>query len=298
MIRKIKLILGFLAPLSLLAQDHQSKFNECLSKQDTVCQRETLEKWESSEPDNAELFTSYFNYHFMKARKEMVVLSPQPMSADALELRDSNGQVSGYLGSEITYDEIETQKGIARINEGIQLYPNRLDMHFGKIYVYGILKDWENFTNSIIQSIELSSINNNEWTWTNNIPKEKGKEFFLSSMQDYQLQLYNTNDDSLLNNMAEIAKTILYYYPEHIESMSNLSICYLLLGKVDQGLEVLLHAEQVDPQDDIVLSNIAHAYVLKGDKKMAIEYYEKTIKYGDSETQAFAKAKIKELKGK
>jgi tetratricopeptide (TPR) repeat protein len=130
----------------------------------------------------------------------------------------------------------------------------------------------------------------------NNEKKETGKDFFLSSLQDYQLQLYNTGNDDLLVNMRKIANEILKYYPNHIESLSNLAITYLLTQQYDNAIKPLLKAEKINPKDYIVLSNLAHAYKLKGDKEKTIEYYEKTIEYGDEQAKQYAKQQLKELK--
>ena len=96
--------------------------------------------------------------------------------------------------------------------------------------------------------------------------------------------------------MREIANEVLKHYPNHIPSLSNISISYLVSGKFDKGIETLLKAEKINPKDFIVLSNIAHGYNLKGDKKKAIEYYEKTIEFGDESAKEFAKQRITELK--
>jgi len=84
-----------------------------------------------------------------------------------------------------------------------------------------------------MKTIDYSVINDNQWTWANNENQENGKDFFLSSLQDYQVQLYNTGNDDLLLNMREIANEVLKFYPNHIESLSNLSITYLLTGEYD-----------------------------------------------------------------
>ena len=277
-------------------QDYQNNFQKHLEINDTVKLFEVLTEWEKASPNDPELFTSYFNYYFLKSRIEVVTLTTEEPEGESLVFKDSLNQIAGYIGSQINYDLIEFQKGIDKINQGIDLYPNRLDMRFGKIYVFGKIKDWEKFTNEIIKTVKYSATNNNDWTWTNNEKQENGKDFFLTSIQDYQIQLYNTGDDNLLVNMREIANEILKYYPDHIESLSNLSITYLLTGEYDKGIESLLKAEKLNPEDYIVLSNIAQGYKLKGDKKKAIEYYEKTMKYGDEQAKAAAKQQIKELK--
>jgi tetratricopeptide (TPR) repeat protein len=176
------------------------------------------------------------------------------------------------------------------------MYPNRLDMRFGKIYALGQSEDWENFTKEIVKTIQYSKKNNNEWTWTFNEKKENGKEFFLGSIQDYQLNLYETKNDDLLKNMRRIAEEILKIYPDHIESLSNISINYLLTGQYDKGIEALLKAEKIDPKDGVVLSNIAHGYKLKGDIHNSIKYYEKMLKLEDPRAVEFAKQQIESLK--
>lgn len=277
-------------------QNFYSEFQKNLKTNDTIKQLETLTAWEKDNPKDPELITCYFNYYFSKSKNELILLSTQKPNGLGFELKDSLNQTAGYLGSQIEFNQIEFQKGIDKINKGIELFPNRLDMRFGKIYAYGQIKDWRNFTNEIITTVQYSKKNNNEWTWTNNEKRTDGKEFFLSSLQDYQIQLYNTGDDNLLIDMRNIANEVLKYYPDHVESLSNLSITYLLNGEYDKGIEPLLKAEQLNPKDYIVLSNISQGYKLKGDKKKAIEYYEKVIQFGDSDTKAYAKDQIKELK--
>lgn len=286
----------FILPFLLIAQDFQSEFQTCLAGQDTTCQITILKKWEKKNPNDPELFTSYFNYHFMKARQEVIALSTEEPNGEGFVLRDSANQVAGFLGSQIYFNPIELKKGFDRIDKGIEKFPDRLDMRFGKVYVLGQVEDWEKFTREILTAVKHSVSNDNKWTWTNNQVQEGGEDFFLSSVQDYQVQLYRTGNDSLLLNMREIANTILDYYPEHVESLSNLSITHLLLGEFDEGIEPLLKAEKINPEDYIVLSNIANGYKLKGDKDKAIEYYEKTIQFGDEQAREFAKQQIELLK--
>lgn len=292
----LEVIIIIFLPIISNGQDFQAKFQACIETRDTICQEKILQEWEIAKPEDAELYTSYFNYHFIKARKEVLVLTTNESNGEGFELKDSADQTAGFLGSQTYFDSKEVKNGIDKINAGIQKYPNRLDMRFGKIYVLGVTENWENYTNEIIKTVAYSITNKNDWTWTNNKKQEGGETFFLSSIQNYQVQLYDTGNDSLLLNMRKIATAVLNHYPNHIESLSNLSITYLLLGEFDKAIDILLKAEKLNPEDYIILSNIAHAYKLKGDKAMAIEYYEKTIKFGDEEAKIFAKQQIEKLK--
>ncbi|WP_152286656.1 tetratricopeptide repeat protein [Flavicella marina] len=278
------------------SQDYQSEFQKYCQTNDTVNQLKVLTKWKSERPKDAELYTSYFNYHFMKSRKEILTTSTNETKGEGLVLKDSLNQTAGFLRSEIHYNQTELEKGLNIIDKGIELYPNRLDMRFGKIYALGEISNWKSFTSEIIKTIKYSIVNNNTWTWTNNEKKEITKEEFLLDIQTYQLQIYNTEDDNLLIYMREIANEILNHYPNHIESLSNISITYILTGEFDKAISTLLRAERINPKDFIVLTNIAHGYKLKGNKEKAIEYYEKTIKYGDDSAIKFSKQQIQQLK--
>jgi len=290
---RMKRILGTLIAILIsqigFSQDYQSEFQKYCQTNDTINQLKILKKWQSENAKDAELFTSYFNYHFMKSRQEVLALTTDQPNGESLVLKDSLNQNAGFLGSKIHYNQTELKKGLDKIDEGIKLYPNRLDMRFGKIYALGQIPDWENFTKEIIKTIEYSAKNHNNWTWTNNEKYNGNEKEFLLSIQDYQYQLYNTGDDVLLKNMREIAEKVLEYYPNHVESLSNLSVTYLLTGEYDKGIGPLLRAEKINPKDYIVLGNIAQGYKLKGDKIKAIEYYEKTAEYGDEKAKEYAK---------
>jgi len=289
------LIVAFTATIAY-GQDYKTNFDKYCQEGDTSKQIEILKKWESEDPNNPELFTSYFNYYFLKSRQEALAISTQEPTGDGFSLQDSTGKTVGYIGSEIHYEAQAFNKGIDKLNQGIKRYPDRLDMRFGKIYALGQNQDWSKFTDEILRTVQYSQQNHNQWTWTNNEKMEDGKDFLLSSLQDYQLTLYNTGNDTLLTNMRSIAQEILKHYPNHVESLSNISITYLLTGEYDKGIEHLLKAEKIAPTDAIVLGNIAQGYKLKGDKNRAITYYEKVIQYGDERSKAYAKQQIQELK--
>jgi tetratricopeptide (TPR) repeat protein len=277
------------------SQDYKSEFQKYLQTNDTINQLKTLINWEKSNPKDAELFTSYFNYYFIKSKHEVLALSTDQPKGEGLILKDSLNKTAGYLGSQIYYDKAELKKGLEKIDEGIKLYPNRLDMRFGKIYTLGQVADWENFTLEIKKTIDYSVKNKNFWNWTNNEKFNGGKKEFLLAIQDYQLQLYNTGNDKLLKNMREIANEVLKYYPNHIESLSNISITYLVKGDFDKALNILLKAERINPKDYVILGNIAYGYRQKGNKEKAIEYYKKIIEFGDKQSKEFAKQQIIEL---
>ena len=282
-------------------QTFKQQFNDLVSKKDTLGQQQLLEKWEKTDSNDPELYVAHFNYFAKKSKKEIVRLDGNGKGKEGFQVMDkdsSKKEPVAFLYGDTYYDQDILKKGFDYIDIGIQKHPNRLDMRFGKIYMFGQIENYEKFTTEIINTIDYSAKNKNQWTWSDNKPLDNPKQFFLGSLQDYQVQLYNTENDDLLDNMKRIAESILKYYPDHIESLSNLSIVYMLQKQYDKALEALLKAEKLNPKDYIVLSNIAQAYKLKGDTKNAIKYYELTMKHGDEQAKKYAQGQIDELKKK
>ena len=282
-------------------QTFKQQFKDLVSKNDTVGQQQLLEKWEETDSIDAELHVAYFNYFVKKSMKEIIRMDGNPKDKDVLKIMDrdsSKKEPVAYMYSDTYYDADLLSKGFDWIRKGIEKHPDRLDMRFGKIYLLGKLEDYEKFTIEIVKTIDYSNSNQNKWTWADNKPLDNPNKFMLNTIQNYQLQLYNTENDNLLDNMKRIAEAVLKYYPEHIESLSNLSIVFMLQKQYEKALSPLLKAEKLNPKDYIVLSNIAQAYKLKGDNKNAIKYYKLTIQHGDEQAKKYAQGQIDELQKK
>lgn len=292
---RIAIILVTIANWSI-AQDFHSEFLNACESNDTTKQIQVLIEWEKTDSSSPELYTSRFNYHFLNSQQEVLELNTEETKGEGLLIKDSLGNTAGFLRNKLIYNLEEIKKSFKYIDKGIEKNPNRLDMRFGKTYVYGQLEEWDKFTNEIIKTIEYSSTKASAWLWTNDEIHEGDNEFMLSAIQDYQLQLYNTGNDSLLMNMRLIAITILERYPNHIESLSNLSITYTLLGEFDKAIKPLIKAESINPDDHIVIANIANTYKMMANKEKSIEYYEKLMKFDIDGIADFAKQQIELLK--
>jgi tetratricopeptide (TPR) repeat protein len=283
----ILLVLAILFVLNSFGQNYNKQFNELFDKPNTeIEQFKLLQTWEKAIPNDAELFVAFYNFYVNKSRHEVVALSRE----DGVN----------YLAGKTTFDEKFFKQALEYINKGIEKFPNRLDMRFGKTYLLGQNQQYKDFTDEILKTVDYSNVNKNQWLWMENKPVENPQKFMLGAVQDYVVQLFDSgveNDDHT-NYIKSIAEDVLKYYPNSVENLSNLSIYYLFKDDFDNALIHLLKAEKLAPQDTIVLNNIANCYAGKGDKSTAIKYYNLVIKYGDEEQKTDAKRKIGELKNK
>lgn len=278
------------------SQSFQKQFDELSKKKDFEGQEKVLANWKTTNPKDPELFIAYFNHYINKSRSEVIILDTQQKNNEALELIDTTaGMPVAYLSSAVDYNQNNLQKGFKYIDQGIALYPNRLDMRFGKIYMLGEVENYTEFTKEIMETLAYDHKLKNAWLWKEGKQVEDPKEFLLGSIQSYVNTIYNTEDDNLLPLIRQISETVIKYYPDHVESLSNIAVTYVINGEYDKALPLLLKAESLAPKDAIVLNNIAEAYKNKGDKENARLYFEKVIKYGNAEEVQDARSKIKRL---
>ena len=280
----------------VFGQTNYEKFKKLFGEKETVATKALLTEWEKSNPNDPELYTSAFNYYFSNSKQELISLDRVKRSKESIQFTDSSGKVAGYINPNLGYNPIMLDKALYYINKGIDKFPNRLDIRFGKCYVLGQVEEYKDFSNEIIKTIEYSLTIKNDWLWTENKKVKDAEDFMLGSIQDYLKQLYEKGDNSLLDYMKQIGDLTIKYYPNNVEILSTTSVAYMLTNNYDKAIGYLKQAEKINPKDYIVLSNLAQGYKRMGDKANAIKYYEIVAKYGDKDLKQEARTFLKELK--
>ena len=279
-----------------LAQNYHEDFQTLFKKRDTAGARKLLTEWETSNPNDPELYVSAVNFYFTNSKQAATSIDQQQTGKQSLQITDSTGKVVGYLNSSLGYRPDQLTLALHYISRGIERFPDRLDMRFGKCYVLGEIAAYDDFTSEVIKTVGYSVTIRNNWLWSNNKKLDDAEQFMLGTIQKYLRQLYETQDDSLLENMKRIGEVTLKYYPDNVEILSTTAVANMLTHNYDVALGYLKRAETINPKDFIVLNNIAQGYKMKGDKANAIKYYELTEKYGDDDAKRQARENIEELK--
>ena len=280
----------------VFGQTNYEKFKTLFKKNDTTEIKSLFVEWEKSNPNDPELYTSAINFYFSNSKQESISIDGEQKSKEGFQFTDSAGNVAGYINSNSGYNAEKLNKAIKYANTGVEKFPNRLDIRFGKCYLLQQIGDYDKFTKEIIKAVEFSQVNKNQWLWTENKKVEDGEKLLLETVQSYLRDLYDTEDDSLLLNMIQIGEVTLKYYKSSVEILSTTSVALTLTKNYDKAIEYLKEAEGINPKDFIVLNNIAQAYKLKGDKINAIKYYELTEKYGDEQAKQQAKENLEALR--
>ena len=247
------LIISCLYCFNANAQSHRESFIKALNAKNMPRAEEVLKAWDLANSNDPELYIAYFNYYTV-------------MSQDAA------------LPIAITgYDQKYSKLALEFITDGITRFPTRFDMRIAKIYMLGVLKDYQTYVAEVLKTIAYSARIENNWKREEFMLLEHAEDLFFDAVLDWQTLLFSQKDPSLYKEVIRISNEMLKYYPTHIQSILNISTVYKELKQYDNSLDILLKANIIEPSNAIVLYNIADVYNKKEDKVNAKKYYEQTI---------------------
>ncbi len=289
------------------AQDPYEQFYDALHKGDTTAMKASMLKIRNMNEQTAERYVAEYNYYYnlSKTQSGVVTSVDPPSEADGVQgevytLTDSTGAVYGYMYYAQRWDFARVDSALDVISRGIALFPDRLDMWYGKIHLLQELCRWNVFADEIHALLDRTTQNKLQWQWpNNNAPME---EVVTDGIFDYEKELFmaavnDENADKMQQKillLRGIAEDLYHHFPKFVQNINVIAATYQVLEDRSAALTWLLKAEKVAPHDGVVLSNIADTYYMLGDSKNERKYLKKVIKYGTPEEKERAKSFLKE----
>ena len=249
------LVLATLATTLLNAQQNWfDKYKKLLNSNDTVALKKCIMQWEKANPQSPDVIAAWYNYYIKRAMNNVLQLSTvQPADGKQyMELQnDTTKQTAGYLYEQTVYNPELMQQAFAKINEGIQKFPDRLDLPFGKVHILLQQEEYDTALKELEKVIERSKTNHSQWLWTQNKPLDNPKEFLIDTMQDYFRQLIGTPDNQLAYQLNEAMLTL---YPEDIRLRSNKASLLAISGKYFEAYHYSLPFIKMPPKTILLLA--------------------------------------------
>lgn len=277
-------------------QNYYQNFLELEKNNDSIKIKKLLTDWEKNKPNDPELYVAAVNFYYSQSKNEVLSLSKNQQSSDALAIKNDKGQVEAFLGADASFNDHFIKKTMRYFDLAIAKFPDRLDVRFGKIYILGQIKDYQNFTSELLKTINHSNEIKNQWLWAENQKYQGGEDTFLGNIQEYINNLFDANDDALLLNMRQVSEEVMKFYPNRVEFPTNIGVTYLIENNPNKALEYFLVAEKIDNKDYIVLNNIARCYEINEDKNNAVKYYELALKYCEQDAKKEIEHRLEQLK--
>lgn len=247
-----------------------------------------IEDWEKTDPKNIELKIAYFNYYLYLDSTTGTHLGPM-----------DNGEYGLYSKTEYVTENVH--KGISYLDKALVQNNNRLDIHFGKSQALLRIQDYENLSNTILSFLDQSKKNKNQWLWAFNksFVEENwnGEGILFEGLADYvgsMLQNFSQTE----KHLKKIIDKMLKIYPNNVWGLNLAANYYINKDDLKKAESLFLKAKSIDPNDHIILFNLAYLYKSNKDYASAIQIYEQVlIQFKDHpELVEYAQSEIQRLK--
>ncbi len=256
-----------------------------------------LEKWEKEDPENPELFIAYFNYYLARNYASGIFIDTEKKGpGPVLEIKDpKTGEGVGSINESVSYNQEDVIKSLEYLDKSLVYAPDRLDIYFGKIHVLNEIGSYKNAGETLANAINRAGINKSKWLWSNNKPVNDGKNFFINNVQDYYVVWFNSKTEIGLNYVKLCSEMQIEIFPDNIIAYNNLATYYSINKQYNDALEYFLKAQQIDPDDCIVLINIGLIYLKLDNPKSAKKYFEQVTAIGNEKEKKYAQSIIDKL---
>lgn len=279
------------------AQKSHAEYSSFMEKKKYIEALKILEKWKKIDDKDPELYIDYFNLYLAEGLESGISFDTERDNNEtSIELADpKTNQIVGYINGYTNYNQEYLAKAIISLNEGISFSRNRLDMYFGKIHVLNEVGDYKTASSTIQEVLKQSVANKNNWLWSKNEIIEDGERVLLDSLNDYYAEWINIRNDQSLEALLKTSTLQVDLYPNNTYGYNFLAYYYILKDQKKDAIPLLLIAEKIDPNDIVIINNIARLYEDTGNKVEAVKYWDKVIMLGNPEQVAFAKERKKML---
>jgi len=286
--KKINFMILLLVILSMniFGFDKQNQVISGLQNGDYENVKILLQEWEKENPKDPDLMTGWFNY-FLNRNAE----------AKSIVGYMKNGQYGMY--SKTVYDENDLKTAISYLDKALKTNPYRMDIYFGKINSLLHAEKYSEGSKAIITFLKVYEKNKTEWYWTNNQKFSDNnwnvENTVLGALQDYcQLFDFYIDRDSVKSTLDQILKL----FPKNVIFLNYLSYYYSSAKEYDKAIDVLLSAYKIDPEDYIIVGNLASAYENLENYKEAEKWYLIMSKMDSEEAKAYAASGLERIKNK
>ncbi len=260
------LLLG--APVTV-AQDYSEMFDEAIEANNKILMDSIITLWESSAPDDTDLAIAKFQRQLIDIYK--------PVVTKARDKKADND--STYL---ITVDHVIDRDALAKayaiIDRAIEANPDVFKLRQHKIFKDYKLKLYAEFISDFDRAFSRQSVNGGKWVVEDSYYPEIPRDEVIMSLAIGYLNDILDQDSVDIDLAEQILDTGLKYFPEDFRLLNVYGVIaanyrYDPVAAIDYYNRALA----TEPDDFLIMLNLAHTKLNIGDSNSAIELANKVI---------------------
>ena len=233
-----------------------------------------LTQWESENPDDVDLYIAYYNYYVNKAKKNGLTDCyeiSEDYYGEYLALNDKDGNFVCYELMYTFYDDELSAKAFEYFDKGIELYPNRLDLRFGKTYFCYLREEYDREYSVLEEAVEYGKIINNQWLWSNNEKCED--DFMKETIHEYVSYFFDDINPKKLEYVKKFSELFVKNYLENPVAYNDLGLYYVYKSDFVNVKKYFEEAFKYDDTDLVVAYNLGYINYQLNDIEAEKKYF-------------------------
>jgi len=302
----MKFLLPVLLSLSLsqlFADEFIEKYQSLAAADDQAAIEKFLAQAATDESENPNYYAAAGNYWWGLASAVSVpAIKAGEYQVDPKDLSITDpktGKRVGSIGKAGEADPTIRKRAIATLSEGARKFPQRADIALGLAHVQKAVGNRKGYVAALTALLAQAKKDSDSLKWMNNAEMPEPAETFLpETVQTYSAALFNANTPATDALCEELLAAVTDAFPDHPYAYNLKAALADANGKPDEALKMLETAFEKAPEDPLILSNLADAYVKAGKKSAAITKYKKVLELDAApRTKHKAEAALKKLEG-
>ncbi len=240
-----------------------------------------LTEWEQQSPKDPEMFIAWYNYYINRNLVTGIATSQEK---------------SQYvIGPRQTFNHDDVIKGISYLDSALLLYPNRLDIHIGKITSLEQIGEVQLLGQALIDFLSTSIAFKGKWLDSSHSEITDNSYNALRMVQEKIYGLYRSDDTNALDVINNVSLSMIKYYPEHVFGYNNCGGIAFSRQDYAAALQYFIKGMAIEPYDEYVILNTGICYFKLNQYKEARPYLVKVIASEDPQVRDRAKHYLDEI---
>ena len=286
--KKLFIILLICFSLNIYGFDKQNQVISGLRNGDYENVKTLLQEWEKENSSDPDLMTGWFNYYLNRNAKNENIMGYM-----------HNGQYGLY--SKTIYDEDDLKTAISYLDKALKNNPYRMDIYFGKIRSLLCAEKYSDASIAIAEFFKVYDKNKSNWYWTNNASFKDNnwniEDVVIECFNDY-CSMYDFYISSSHEAVKKALDEILKRFPKNVIFLNYLSYYYSSAKEYDKAIEILLSAYKIDPNDYIIIGNLASDYEKLENYKEAEKWYTIMSQMDSEDAKSYASQGLNRIRNK
>lgn len=290
--------LALLAALPLHADDYTSELWALASSAPVSRVAKFIDQSYAANKNDPSYYAASANYWWKQAQE--LSISTRPAEPGGIMITDP--ETGNEVGS-VSAGPLNPQyvaNAIKLLRAGYKQFPYRLDFGIGQANMLRETGKQKECVEVLKQVLRNSTANPSALRWTEgaSLPGPPG-QFIPSLMQDYTWGFFDSDTPKGRRLGRELCEAIIRAYPDHVYAYNVLGGIYKDEGDDAASLKYFALAHQIAPDDEIVMVNLANAYIRSGDTKKAERLFNQALAAKpDKEVREIAERGLNYLKGR